>query len=361
MKILMIVPTLTGRGGAERVVSVLSTWLARRHAVTVAAFQTRPPVYAFGGTVVSLGFPARPGAWKAFHAMARVGAIARLIRRVQPDQVWAFMESANFPTLVAALLLGELDRVSVCVQNNPAHFPPVYRPLMRALYPRAARVVAVSKGVRAALVTEVGLEPERCVTIPNTIDVAAIDQALASSAPPRLPADSFLVAVGRLVPQKGFDLLIDAYRSLPGTAPPLVILGEGPERPALEAQVRRLGLEGRIVLPGVVDNPYAYLARAVCFVLSSRHEGWPLVLMEAMACRCPVVAFDCPYGPAEILEPGESGILVPPMDVEALAAALARVIGDPALRARLAQGGRSRVEALGVERVAESWLRGAEG
>jgi glycosyltransferase involved in cell wall biosynthesis len=132
-----------------------------------------------------------------------------------------------------------------------------------------------------------------------------------------------ILGVGRLVAQKAFDVLIEAFAHVRRSQPArLLILGEGEERPMLEALVRQLGLEGDIELPGFVANPYPYMAHAELFVLSSRWEGLPTVLVEAMFLRTPVIATDCPSGPREILRNGLYGQLVPVGDPDAVALAI---------------------------------------
>jgi glycosyltransferase involved in cell wall biosynthesis len=132
-----------------------------------------------------------------------------------------------------------------------------------------------------------------------------------------------VLGVGRLTAQKAFGVLIEAFahvrKSLPAR---LLILGEGEERPMLEAQVRKLELEQDVRLPGFVSNPYPYMAHAALFVLSSRWEGLPTVLVEAMSLQTPVIATDCPSGPREILRDGQYGQLVPVEDANALARAI---------------------------------------
>jgi glycosyltransferase involved in cell wall biosynthesis len=147
-----------------------------------------------------------------------------------------------------------------------------------------------------------------------------------------------VVAAGMLAPWKGFEELIDAFALVRdrGRDARLVILGEGPDRAKLEAKVDRLGLADRVRLPGHTLNPLAYFARADVFALSSRVEGMPNVLVEAMMCGCTVVATDCPTGPRELLQEGRFGYLVRPRDPAAIAdgieAALDRPIA-PALTA----------------------------
>ena len=164
-----------------------------------------------------------------------------------------------------------------------------------------------------------------------------------------------LLGVGRLAPQKDFPVLLEAFRRVAAERPcRLVILGEGPIRGALEDRVRALGLEGQVSLPGWAENPWAFMARAALFVLSSRHEGFGNVLVEALACGCPSVSTDCPAGPAEILE--DPALLAPVGDPEALArvmlGALARPPDRAALRAKAARFSVERAVA-GYEGVVE--------
>jgi glycosyltransferase involved in cell wall biosynthesis len=166
----------------------------------------------------------------------------------------------------------------------------------------------------------------------------------------------FLLAVGRLHRLKGFDQLIEAFAQLQDTNLHLIILGEGAERNNLEVLVKQLGLEKRVLLPGWVSNPLSAYRSARCYVLSSRHESWSMVLVEAMASGCPVVSFACDYGPNEIINHGISGLLVEPGDVDGLSQAIRLVLGDEDLRSRLREGGRRRVEDFRLEVIAPEWL-----
>ena len=166
-----------------------------------------------------------------------------------------------------------------------------------------------------------------------------------------------MVAAGRLSEEKGFDKLIEAFAKIAPHHPDwhLAILGEGPERASLEHRVREHGLQGRVEIPGVVRNPEDYFHASDIFVLTSRYEGFPNALCEAMACGLPVVSFDCPVGPGEIINHGENGSLVPAGDVSALAAALRRVIENPEEAARMADCATNVVERFDKQRVAARW------
>jgi len=165
------------------------------------------------------------------------------------------------------------------------------------------------------------------------------------------------IAMGRLVPQKGFDLLIEAFASLAATHPAwdLVIWGEGPERPALEALVGHYGLEGRVSLPGFSHQVAEEYATAELFVLSSRYEGFALVLLEAMASGLPCVAFDCPSGPGELIDDEVNGILVPVGDVGGLADAMNRLMGAPAERDRFGRTAVAVRDQFSAARIMSEW------
>ncbi len=143
-----------------------------------------------------------------------------------------------------------------------------------------------------------------------------------------------ILGVGRLVWEKDFSTLIDAFRHFRANRPyRLVILGDGPLRSTLEARIASFGLDDCVSLPGWVKNPFAFMARAALFVLSSRHEGLGNVLVEALACGCPAVSTDCPGGPAEVL--GDPALLAPVGDAEALARVMRRALDEPANKAAL--------------------------
>ena len=218
-------------------------------------------------------------------------------------------------------------------------------PLVRRAYSRADAVVSVSDGVGDDLAQVTGLARRAITTIYNpaiTVDLAKRCAApithpwLVSSGPP------VVLAAGRLVEKKDYATLLRAIAiGRRRQAIRLIILGDGPERGRLEALCHELSISDIVDMPGYEANPHAYLARAAVFVLSSRREGFPNVLLEALACGCPVVSTDCPSGPAEALANGTFGRLVPVGDATALAEALLQTLRSPinreTLQARAAQ------------------------
>lgn len=205
--------------------------------------------------------------------------------------------------------------------------------LIRTLYPAASAIIGVSEPVARDIALRMGADTN-LHSIPNGIDVVTIarraaERTVVSDSVASLPAPT-LVAVGRLAPEKGFDDLLESFsliRSHWATASStLVILGEGPMRGFLEVQARQLGIQDAVLLPGFVANPWSVMARADLFVMSSRHEGLPLVLAEAVACGLPVVSTDCRSGPAEILAGNARSRLVPVGNSCAMAEAIAELL-----------------------------------
>jgi len=358
-KILVVIPSLR-RGGAERTVALITREWAGDHDVVIAVFNARDQAFPAAETARTVDLKcaaSRSIVGKATTAITRIRRLTALIQNERPDHIISFMESANFPVIFACLGARRLRDLTISVRNNPMMFPAYYRLLIPILYRWPGRIVTGSDGVRRALIDEFRVSADKCTAIPNPIDTDAIRKAASLPTSGRLPDKPFVLGVGRLVPQKGFDLLIKAFcRSKAASDHALVILGEGPERERLTRLIRDLRVEDKVRLPGSMASPPPYMRAARCFVLSSRWEGWPNVVMEAMACGCPVIAFECPYGPSEIVKDGESGVLVRPEDIDALAGALDRVVLNEDLRADLARRGRERVAKFDDAVVARRWL-----
>jgi glycosyltransferase involved in cell wall biosynthesis len=363
--------SLGGGGGVERVLVHLAGALAARGArvdLVLARAQGRflrelsPAV-----RVVDL---AAPPALRALPALARAGcaglflpvilrpgtprvlgaipALARWLRAERPHALLSALDYANAAALVARRLAGTGTRTLVSVHNHVSasvassgrqRLLRVVPELARRLYPEADAVVAVSDGVARDLVELTGLPPGRVVRIYNPVLVPRLDElARAPLAHPWFAAGAppVLLGAGKLKRQKDFHTLIRAFALLRARRPArLVILGEGPLEGSLRGLARSLGVEADVALPGFVENPYPFMRGAAAFALSSLFEGFGNVLVEAMACGCPVVSTDCPSGPSEILEGGRWGELVPVGDAQALAAALARTLDDPPASAEL--------------------------
>lgn len=335
-RVAIFVPSMRG-GGAERCMLRLAEGFADRElAVDLVLAQAEGPY------MTEVPESVRVVDLKASRVLTSLPALTRYLRRERPDALLSTMYHANIVALWARRLAGFPERVVVNEQvtvSGITRHRPRWRPrltlwLVKRFYPWADHVVGNSTGVAEDLCQLLELPREDVPVVYNP--VVAPDLEEKARAPLEHPwmqpgQPPVVLAAGRLIPHKDFALLIEAFAKVRQHRPArLLILGEGPERPRLESLVGRLGLEDDVGLPGFEENPYAYMARAAVFVLSSRWEGLPTVMIEALYCGAPVVATDCPSGPREILRDGEFGQLVPIADVEALSQALEKVLAAKA-------------------------------
>ncbi len=273
--------------------------------------------------------------------------LVRLARRERPHVV---LSTLGYVNVLLALVRGLLPGMTALVgreTNIPSRhlagcpWPRLMPFLYRRLYPRFDRVVCQSRDMLRDMVDNFGLPESRARVLNNPVDVDAVLARADQGAHGLPPGRVNLLAAGKLMPQKGFDLLLAALARTRNPALHLTILGQGPERENLLALCAQLGLMDRVTLAGFQENPYPWMRAADLFVLSSRFEGFPNVVLEAQACGTPVLAFDCPGGLSEIMRPGVNGWLVPEGDVAALARGLekyARVRPGPeAVRATVTE------------------------
>jgi glycosyltransferase involved in cell wall biosynthesis len=220
------------------------------------------------------------------------------------------------------------------------------------MYPRAQAVV-VQTGEVARWAEEIGCPADRVRVVPNPVEVPADT----GKRPPVPQGGRRAIAVGRMDRWKGFDLLLRAFAKCRATAPErhLTVLGDGPERQALERLSAELAVADRVSFPGRVANPGDWMRASDLFVMSSLYEGFPNALLEAMACGMAVVSFDCPSGPREIIRTGIDGVLVPPRDCDALAAAMAGLMRDDAARRDLGAEALKVVDRFSLDRVVAMW------
>jgi glycosyltransferase involved in cell wall biosynthesis len=360
--LIALVITALGAGGAERVlIGRANHWAAEGATVTLITFE-RPgtrPYYQLDPRVelcqLDLEAMRRPRWRAAWQTVERIVALRRTLRARRPEVAIAFLAKVNVMTVLASR--GLRLPLIVSERNNPEQqgFSPVWVWLRRRLYGWADGLVTPSEGVLRCFPPALRAQGR---VIPNTVELPA-------ATPPR-QASRKLVAVGRLVHQKGFDLLLRAFAQIADAHPDwrLVIWGEGALRAELEALRVELGLAARVDLPGLTERPGQWTEDAGLFVLSSRFESFGNVITEAMAAGLPVITTDCPWGPGEIVRHGVDGWLVAPEDVEALAEGLTTLMGDGELRARLAQAAQRNVRRFDLGSAMAKWeelIKGLEG
>lgn len=360
-KILFLVSSMQG-GGAERVAAILCNhWVDQGNEVTLMpTFSGRGECLYSLNERVRLDYLAdRVGSCSQslYNKMRRFMVLRGVIRDISPDVIVSFLPHVNVAAVLAAYGL----RVPVIVSERT--FPPAM-PLGRGLeklrqftYPRASYVVVQTQ---RSLTWLQDLCPKaRGRVIPNPVAYP-----LPGGEPFREPSAVIdetrrvMLAVGRLGEEKGFDKLISAFGFLTRRYPEwdLVILGEGPERTFLEKQRNDLDLSERVHLPGRVGNMGDWYVRADFYVMSSRFEGFPNTLIEAMAYGLPAVSFDCETGPADIIREGVDGLLVPPAaGAEGLARAMEIMLRDAQTRQRMGNAAVSVRERFSPEQVMSDW------
>ena len=332
LRLACFLPSLEG-GGAERVVVNLLRGLVERQVQTQLILasahgsymdQVPPQV-----EVVDLGVK---------HVRQAIWPLRRLLKEQPPQVLISHLSHANLAAVLAMrplqiptrLLL--VEHLTMSAYKGTTVKDRLIQPLARWLFKHADAVAAVSHGAARDLEEQLRMPSESVHVLYNPVVDASLEQKRQESLSHSwLDASDqpLVVGIGRLTEQKDFGTLIRAYAQIANPSScRLVILGEGEERAELEELVRQLGLEERVLLPGFVENPYAWLNRADLFVLSSRWEALPTVLIEALACGVKVVATDCPSGPAEILQDGRWGRLVPMQEEQALAAAMEQALAE---------------------------------
>jgi glycosyltransferase involved in cell wall biosynthesis len=231
---------------------------------------------------------------------------------------------------------------------NPAG--KIWDSLRRGIYPRAAKVVSVSQGVDSHFSW---LPEQQRAVIHNPIKTSEEETNRSS----QHSGDRWITSMGRLTHQKGFDLLLNAFAKLTERHPEwrLRIIGNGPLRQELETQAQTLDLTSRVEFAGLVTDPASSLRQAEILVMASRFEGFPYVALEALACGLPVIYTDCPSGPREIIRDGIDGMLVPAGDVDALAAAMDKLMTDDDARKEMAKRAPEAVDRFGLTRIIGQW------
>lgn len=371
--IALFIAALSGGGAPRNTLTLAHAFAARGHEVHLVVVRPYGPLRSELLPCIRLvtlesriaGLPIVRDI-RRLQVQVSIPTLARYLREERPDVLLSAASHVNLPAVWARRLARTGTRLVLCASNpiwrsawnmkrRPRPLLPVFA---RLFYPWADAFIAVSEAVAADLSRVTGIPRERIITIPNPVVTPEFEEKA------RAPLDHpwfqpgqppVALSVGRLVAQKDFPTLLRAFARLRATRPVrLMILGDskGGRRAQLAALAEQLRVADDVELPGYIGNPYPYMARSAVFVLSSAWEGFGLVLVEAMACGCPVVSTDCPGAPAEILGGGLYGPLVPVGDDRALATAIASVLDSPPRREQL----RARAQEYGIDQAADRYL-----
>lgn len=335
--------------------TLANAWAANGHEITVITVADAPVFYPLSKRVVvhSLGLAGKsPTFGTAVLANTRRAFRLRTqLLAARPDVFISFMDCSNVLAVLASMGTGV--PTIICEHTDPAQnrIKPLWSIFRFLTYPLAdaatfltANVFRRWKWLGNALV------------MPNPV---VAEKAISATTPRWVNNARRLLAVGRLHTVKGYDRLLPAFAQATKQHPEwtLTILGEGPERSRLEKQIFDLGLVGRVNMPGNVSNPFDWMSEADFLVLSSRYEGFPCVVGEALACGLPVVSFDCDSGPRDIIRDGIDGLLVEPDNVEALAASIAHLMGNEAQRVEMARRAPEVLARFSLDAVLQQWDR----
>jgi glycosyltransferase involved in cell wall biosynthesis len=362
LNILIFINSLSG-GGAERVAATLANFWARQGwEVTIVTLAPKSEdFYCLDPLVrrvaLDLSRESRSVVDALLQNVLRVAALRRTLHQVRPGIALSMMSTPN-----VLLAFASRRMRNVCTIGSERCYPPhsplglIWGTLRSRMYGRLSAVVALTRECAEWIKAH---SSATCVpVIPNAALWPLPDN------PPKItpqslcaPQRKIVLAVGRLDVVKNFEVLIEVFSGLAGRYQDwdLVILGEGPERQSLEAMIRGRALEQRIFVPGIAGNVGEWYLRADLFVMSSRSEGFPNALAEALSHGLPAVSFDCHTGPRDIIRHGIDGLLVPAEDAAQLTDALERVMGDSNLRRQLAIRAHEARERFSIEKIAGMW------
>lgn len=348
-KIMFLLPSLRVGGAEKRTLSLIANLDKSRYSPMLVVQDANFPLRA----EIPAGVELEDLATSRMRYV--IPALRKALRKHRPDLMFVLMEH----TCIAAAIAVRRERMQVplvfSLRSNlnrslaviPGRTRWAYILAMKKYFRDARSIVAVSQGTADAFA---GFAPdlrERIKVLPNPVISPAMLAMSAANPEHAWMSDGqgpIIVACGRLMPEKGFATLIEAVAQTdPALRARLIILGEGPERPHLESLIARLQMQDRVHLLGFTANPYAYMRRAALFVLSSRWEGMPGVLIEAMACGAPVVSTDCVAGPREVIQTGVNGLLATVDNPKALTNAIERMLSDPERARQMAQRGQASV------------------
>lgn len=361
-KHIMFLVSSMRAGGAERVASLLSNhWVRSGHRVTLV------PTFSERG---ECDFPLEPSVQLDYLAdhirtsrllspgkLRRLLALRRLVRSVSPDVIVSFLTHVNVAAIIASLGL----KIPVVVSERT--YPPaagtgiVLSQLRKLTYPRARAVIMLTETgldwLKVACRRAKGSVIGNPVLLPLPVAEPIVE-------PQSIVADArrLILGVGRLGEEKGFTALVTSFSMLAERYPDwdLAIIGEGDERRRLESMVDRLGLNRRVHLPGRIGNLADWYLRADVFALTSRFEGFPNVLLEAMSHGLPAVSFDCLTGPSSIIRDQVDGILVSPdAGIRGFTTALESLLADASKRSVMSRAALEVTDRFSVGRVARSW------
>lgn len=359
MRVMFVIHSLTSVGGAERILTLIANYFSKKgHKVTIAVFdkERADPFYPVSPEITMIPMNIHKASKISDGGDFLLGClrIRNTVKLSKPELIISFLTYENIITLCSTL--GLHIPVIVSERNDPRRSTKsrMLSWLRMKLYPKAHYVVCQTTNMMKLF------DPPLMngIVIPNPVTVPVIQEIPSDVS---LPDGKLLFAVGGMtkekIHQKGFDILIDVFSRIAEKHPSwnLVIFGDGPERNQLLMKLGKLGLQERVFLPGNIGDIFSVLPHGDMFVLSSRYEGFPNALCEAMSCGLPPVSFNCPTGPSDIIRHGIDGLLVEQENEEALEKSLNELINDEETRRAIGEQARKVTQRFNESTVMKMW------
>lgn len=361
MRITLVISSL-GAGGAERVLAGIANWLVEhQYTVTLISYGLAEDFYSLHDKIKRVRLTNLGASQNLFNAfkngVSRVYLLRHAIIESNADYVVSFIDKTNILTLLSCALTKQ--KVIISERTNPMHYSPgkVWSFLRDIIYKKAYRLVVQTDEL--ALWAEKRVSKNKIIVIPNALDKERLRIMSGSEILKTNQVWKYrIIAMGRFSEEKGHDLLIQACAAvLPKYKNwGLELIGDGILKEKLIKQVHVAGIESQVYFHGQLKNPFGVLKGADIFVLPSRVEGFPNTLMEAMGLALPVISFDCPSGPSELIEHNQSGILVPANDIQLMADAIERLINSPHLRQEMSQKAVVVTDRYHEENIMNQWI-----
>ncbi|MHA1724741.1 MAG: glycosyltransferase [Promethearchaeota archaeon] len=363
-KILFFIPSLEIGGGAERVASILSKNLSKCYDIVFLTFHDPKNKYYIDGKYYTFG--ENYNSWKK---LLRPLKIYNLIKKISPDLMISFMDHVNLIAILVKFLFSLRIPLIISVRGNPQlaydKTKSYIKYLIRFFYnfKGVNAIITVSKGIKKILIRNYKIDPKKLNTIYNGIELDEINQKKKENIddlPELYKKDNSIrfISIGRLSKEKGHIYLLEAFNEVKNelSNSKLFIIGEGPLRKELENKINTWNLKEHVFLLGLKKNPYKYLNCASIFILSSLHEGFPMSILEAMACGLPIISTNCPTGPNEILNNGKYGLLVKTGDAGDLAKKMILLAKNEALRNKYSALSINRIKHFQNEKIISKWI-----
>jgi glycosyltransferase involved in cell wall biosynthesis len=355
--IFFVINTLQG-GGAERVLSTLALDFHKRNVpVNIICLNNAESVYNLPDDlkiIYLVNRKAHTRFYRVYYAAIIFFKLTYLLYSQKPSCVVSFMTTANLWAGLSSMLTN--TNFIVSERTTPEHTINKQHPFLKRcseiIYRHALAVVLPAKGIEDCLRSYKGFEDlKNCRIINNPVG------HLGNISGKRVNERKFILGVGRLSYEKGFDQLIEAFANLNIRGIDLLIAGDGQEFAALEQQIRKLKIEKNVKLIGSKGNLQDYYDQAELFVLPSRNEGYPNALIEAMSLGCPCVAMDCEFGPSEIIRHQKNGLLVQDNNIKELTAAIYKILSNPILKNKLATNARQINTTNSLKNISSQWQK----